>query len=234
MDVKDATAGSYRESAITDQDFMEATSVPPNLLGASSPGEQSATESVQQDANANKKIALIIKCLTQTLFLPSFKMLLRLEQTYESDKVLDMVAGRIIGSELGTRNTETGEISPLKKKKSIIEGEFDLKVNIGINKQAQLNKWFLLMDRANQANASTANMVSLGVVQPQDAKFIDSSKFYDKVLPIVGEKDIEEFKIQAQQPPPQEGATAPGQASQPALPGGSPIQAVSNLNPGAL
>jgi hypothetical protein len=233
MDVRDATAGSYRESAINDQDFMEATSVPPNLLGASSPGEQSATESVQQDQNANKKIALIIKCLAHTVFLPSFKMLLRLEQTYESDKVLDMVAGRIIGAELGIRNTETGKISPIKKKKAIIEGEFDLKVNLGVNKQVQLNKWFLLIDRGNQTNASITNMVQLGVISPQSAKFIDVAEMYDKVLQIMGEKDFEEFKIQAQQPPPQEGgATAPGQASQPALPGGSPIQAVSNLNPG--
>ena len=88
------------------------------------------------------------------------------------------------------------------------------------------------MDRANQANASTANMVSLGVIAPQNAKFIDVSKFYEKVLPVVGEKDIDEFTVQAQQPPIQESGAAPGVASQPGLPSGQPIQAVSNLNPG--
>lgn len=225
MDVKDATAGSYRESAITDQDFFEATSVPPNLLGVSTPGEQSATESVQQDANANKKMAMIIKNLANTVFLPAFRMLLQLEQAYESDKLIEQVAGRVLDA----------DIEFTDKKRSIIEGEFELKVNVGINKQLQLNKWFLLIDRGNQTNASIATMVQLGVVNPQNANFVDVSKFYDKVLPIVGEKDVDEYKIQAQQPPPQEGGqTAPGQASQPAIPGGDPIQAVSNLNPGSF
>ena len=231
MDVKDATAGSYRESAITDQDFFEATSIPPQLLGVSSPGEQSATESVQQDTNANKKIAMIIKNLAQTLFIPAFKMLLRLEQTYETDAFLEKVAGRVLGDVFRSVDDLTGEMSILKKKRAIIEGDFELKVNVGINKQAQLNKWFLLMDRANQANASTANMVQLGVVNPQDAKFIDVAKYFDKVMPIVGEKDVDEYKISAQQPPQEAQGTAPGVASQPSLPGGSPIQAVSNLNP---
>ena len=222
MAVSDTTASSYRESAITDQDFFEATSVPPQLLGVSSPGEQSATESVQQSTNANKKIALIIKNLSQTLFIPVFNMLLRLEQTYESNAFLKQIAGRVLDSDIEAINDNT---------KKIIEGEFELNASLGIDKQAQLNKWFLLMDRANQSNASTANMVQLGVVAPENAKFIDVSKFYDKVLPIVGEKDVEEYKISAQQPPLEAQGTAPGQASQPALPGGSPIQAVSNSNP---
>jgi hypothetical protein len=236
MDVKDATAGSYRESAITDQDFFEATSVPPQLLGVSSPGEQSATESVQQDTNANKKMAMIIKNIANTLFLPSFRMLLQLEQAYESDKLIERVAGRVLGNVLRDVDAVTGQVmGTLTRKRSIIEGEFELKVNVGINKQQQLNKWFLLMDRANQSNASTTTMVQLGVVNPQNAEFINVSKFYDKVLPILGEKDVDEYKIKAQQPPVEQGGQpAPGQASQPAIPGGVPIQAVSNLNPEGL
>lgn len=234
MDVKDATSGSYRESAVTDQDFFEATSISPNQLGVSSPGEQSATESVALDANANKKIALIIKNLAQTLFVPAFKMLLRLEQEYESDEFLEKVAGRVLGVEFGTRDSVTGKIieTSIKKKRDIIQGDFELKVNVGINKQAQLNKWFLLMDRANQSNASTANMVQLGVVAPENAEFISISEIFDRVFPVLGEKDLQAFKIKAQPPPLQEGGTTvPGVASQPALPSGQPIQAVSNLNP---
>jgi hypothetical protein len=234
MDVHDATAGSYRESAVTDQDFFEATSISPQRLGIGTPGEQSATESVQQETNANKKVALVIKSLAETVFVPSFRMLLRLEQEYETDSFLEKVAGRVLGADFGARDPLTGEIiqQSIKKKKDIIQGDFELKVNVGINKQAQLNKWFLLMDRANQANASTANMVQLGVVAPQDAEFISISEIFDRVFPVLGEKDLAAFKIQAQQPPIQEGgAGAPGVASQPALPGGEPIQAVSNLNP---
>lgn len=211
LEVRDVTASSYQESAVTDQDFFEATSIPPQLLGISAPGEQSATESTQQQTNANKKIALIIKNLTYTLFVPSFRMLLQLEQAFESNEFIEKVAGRVLDR----------DISAFKGKSTqIIQGEFDLKANIGINKQAQLNKWFLLMDRANQANVATANMVQLGVVRPQDAEFIKVATLFDKVFPIVGEKDLAEFKIQAQQPPPQEGA-GPGVASQPGQ-GGEP------------
>ena len=226
MDVKDATAGSYRESAITDQDFFEATSIPPQLLGFGSPGDQSATESVQQDTNANKKIAFIIQNLAQTVFVPAFNMLLRLEQAFESDEFLDKLAVRILDADI---NTKDG-----KRKNRIIQGEFDLKVNVGINKQAQLNKWFLLIDRGNATNASLANMVQLGVIAPQDAKFINIASMYDKVLQIMGEKAFEEFKISAQQPPVQEGGQtgSPGVASQPADRGGVPGAEVINMNPG--
>ena len=204
LEVGDVPASSYQESAVTDQDFFEATSIPPGLQGFSAPGEQSATESVQQNTNANKKIAMIIKNLGNTLFLPSFRMLLQLEQKFESAKFIEKVAGRVLDA----------DIAAFKGSTEIIQGEFELKANIGINKQAQLNKWFLLMDRANQANASTAQMVQFGVVNPQDAQFIDTAAIFDRVFPIVGEKDLEAFKIQAQPPPPQEGAT-PGVASQP-------------------
>jgi hypothetical protein len=204
LEVGDVPSSSYQESAVTDQDFFEATSIPPGLQGFSAPGEQSATESVQQNTNANKKIAMIIKNLANTLFLPSFRMLLQLEQEFESAKLIEQVAGRILDA----------DIDAFKNSKEIIQGEFELKANVGINKQAQLNKWFLLMDRANQANASTAQMVQFGVVNPQDATFIDTAAIFDRVFPIVGEKDLEAFKIQAQPPPPQEGTT-PGVASQP-------------------
>ncbi len=67
-----------------------------------------------------------------------------------------------------------------------------------------------------------------------NAEFISISKLFDKVFPIVGEKDLESFKIQAQQPAPQEGegGGVPGVASQPAQAGGVPGAEVINMNPG--
>lgn len=221
LPISDVTASSYRESNVTDQDFFEATSLPPGLLGFSAPGEQSATESTQQNVNANKKIALIVKCLANTLYVPAFTMLLRLEQKYETDEFIEDVTGKV----LGWKFEDDG--APAKK---AIEGDLDIKVNTGLNKSTQLNKFFLLMDRANQTNAATANMVSLGVINPQNAQFIDISKLFDKVFPLLGEKDLEEFKIQAQQPPPQQG-TAPGLASQPGGAGGVEGAEVINMNP---
>ena len=90
------------------------------------------------------------------------------------------------------------------------------------------------MDRANQANASTAQMVQLGVMAPTDAKFMNVMEIFQKVLPLLGEKAVDEFTIQAQPPPvePTEGGV-PGVASQPGLPAESG-QDVVNLNPGGI
>lgn len=222
LPISDVAASSYRDSSITDQDFFEASSIPPNLLGTSTPGEQSATESTQQNANANKKISMVIKSLAQTLYVPAFTMLLRLEQKYETDKFIQEVTGRILGWEFADDGVPS---------KNVIKGDFDLKVNTGLNKQVQLNKFFLLMDRANQANTATAGLVQAGVVAPENAQFFDTVKLFDKVFPLMGEKDVEEFKVKAQAPPVEAGGQVAGVASQPALPGGAEGSNVINLNP---
>jgi hypothetical protein len=84
------------------------------------------------------------------------------------------------------------------------------------------------MDRATMVNQTQANLVATGVASPESVTFIDIMKMYDKTLPILGEKNIQEYKIKAQQPP-MEGGTAPGIASQTGL--SSPEDSVMNMNP---
>ncbi len=208
LDLKDPTNASVQEQLRTDSDFFETTSIPPNLLGAPAPREETATAVTSQNVNANKKIAQIIKNLANTGVIPSLNMLLRLEQTYETDEFIQLVTGR----QLGWRIADDG-IPP----RQIIEGDFDLTVNVGINKQVQVNKWMLLMDRATVANQATAQALQMGVMAPEQASFLDVMKIFEKVFPLVGEKNIEEFKLQAQAPPPQQGA-GQGLAPQTALP----------------
>jgi hypothetical protein len=207
LDIKDPTAGSVMEQQRTDQDFFETTSIPPNLLGAPTHPRETATGVSRHEANANKKISMVIKNLAYTLFLPAFKMLLRLEQEYVTDDFVEMVTGKRLGWKFASDS-----LPP----KEVIQGDFDLMINLNISKQTQLNRLMLVMDRANVVNQSTALLVQGGVLKPQDAKFINSMTIFDRMLPLLGEKDIDEFKIQVQQPPPQEGQL-PGVASQPAL-----------------
>ena len=75
-----------------------------------------------------------------------------------------------------------------------------------------------------------AQMVQTGVVPPDKANFIDTSYIFDKILPVMGEKNVAEFKLAAQAPPPPEG-TAPGIASQPGEGGLNAEAEVSNVNP---
>ena len=66
----------------------------------------------------------------------------------------------------------------------IIQGDFDLNVNIGMNKQTQINKWIMLFDRGVQANQATVGMLQAGVVNPANVHFVDTMKFYHKMLPL--------------------------------------------------
>jgi hypothetical protein len=184
LDIKDPTAGSVMEQQRTDQDFFETTSIPPNLLGSPTHPRETATGVSRHEANANKKISMVIKNLAYTLFLPSF-----LGWKFASDSI---------------------------PPKEVIQGDFDLMINLNISKQTQLNRLMLVMDRSNVVNQSTALLVQGGVLKPQEAKFINTMTIFDRMLPLLGEKDIDEFKIQVQQPPPQEGQL-PGVASQPGL-----------------
>ncbi len=193
-----------QEQARTDFDTFELTSISPNRLGGSSQGEETATEVTVNDANANKKTSQIIKNIANSGFIPAFNMLLRLEQTYENDQFIELVTGRILGWK------GADDDIPFTK---AIEGDFELKVNIGINKQVQINKWFMLGDRATAANAATGQLVQMGVVQSEAIKFQNPAAYFKKALAILGEKDSSEFEIQAQAPP-QETDTK-GVASQP-------------------
>lgn len=223
MDIQGVGGDTVQEQSKTDQDFFETTSIPPNLLGMPTSSDETATATTAHISNANKKIEMVIKNLAYTLFSEAFRYLLRLEQSYETDEFIELVTGRKLGWAFMDDNSPP---------RSLIQGEFGVTANLGVNKQAQLNKWMLLFDRGNQANLATMQMVQIGVVDPKSVKFINTTTFFDRVMPLLGEKEIDEYKIQAQQPPPQEGQGGgmPGIASQPRQLGN--VEAVlSNMNP---
>jgi len=205
LEVHDATAGSAQEQAITDRDYYEATSIPPNMMGMPSSGDETATGVTAHIANANKKISQVIKNLSQTAFVPAFSLLLKLEQNYETDEFIKLVTGRVLGFEW---------IDDSNPPMEIIQGDFDLKVNLGINKQMQLNKYMMLSDRASIVNQSTVQMLQAGVVQPENVHFVNQMAIYHEMLKIIGDKDVERFMTAAQQPPQEEGGGVQGIASQ--------------------
>jgi hypothetical protein len=205
LEISPPSNASIQEQMRTDSDIFEMTSISPNRLGVSSKGDDTATEVISNETNANKKIAQIIKNMANTGFIPTFNMLLRLEQTYEDDNFIRLVTERINGTVL-----DSGQ-----NIREALGGEFDLKVNIGINKQVQANKWLMLMDRSTQANAATGQLVQMGVIPPESVKFQDPAAYFRKAQAVMGEKNSDEFEIQAQAPPQE--AEAGGVASQAAL-----------------
>jgi hypothetical protein len=194
-----------RTQARTDNDYAE-TGLPPLLQGQDTNSE-SATESSNQLTNANKKIAFVIKNLAYSAFLPVFRFLLRLEQAYETEEYIRDVAGKYFGPLIW----DSG-IPP----RTAIQGDFDLQVNIGVNKQAQMNQFLLMMDRATQANQATGQLLQMRVLPPQKATFIDPVKIFKQVLPLVGVQKPDEFDLPGMAPPIEQGAPQGGQASPPA------------------
>ena len=193
-----------KTQARTDNDYAE-TGLPPLLQGGDTTSE-SATESQNQLTNANKKIELVIKNLAYTAWLPVFRYLLRLEQAYETEAYIKAVAGKYFGPLVWDKSI------PIR---SIIQGDFDLQVNISVNKQSQTNKFMMIMDRATAANQATGSLVQMRVLPPQQAKFIDVNKIFKEMLPLMGIKKTSEFDMTAVAPPPEQGEPQ-GQASQPA------------------
>lgn len=213
-----AISGAHQ--ARVDQDYFEASGIPPNLLGLST-NEDTATAATQQLSNANKKISMIIKNIAFTAFLPALQMLLRLEQSYVSDEYVQLVTGKTLG---------WGSAFDNLPPRDLIQGDFDLKVNFGLNKQAQINKFMMIMDRVNQTNQAMAQLLQFGVVDPRKVKFGDPMKVLDATLALLGMKNSEEWKLQALPPQPQ--GEVKGIASQ-ARATNDPVQEVTNLNPEA-
>lgn len=203
MTTMNPMAISPAHRARVDQDYAEA-GVPQNMFGGESVAD-TATESTQQLANANKKIALILKNLAYTAVIPSFQYLLRLIQCYESDEFIKAVTGKVLGWGWGEDGLPA---------KEYIQGDFDLRVNLGLNKQAQASKLFLLIDRGNAINQANVQMVQMGVADPSTIFFVNTGKAYEDAMKVIGFKDIEQYRIPAIAPPmPQ--VEGPGMASQP-------------------
>jgi hypothetical protein len=193
-----------RTQARTDNDYYES-GLPPNLLGGET-NQDTATGQTQQLSNANKKIVLVIRNLAFTLFLPAFKYLLRLEQAYETEEYIKGV----LGAKMGPLIWDTSV--PVR---DILQGDFDVQVNFGVDKKQQINKILLIADRMTQANQATAQLVQTGVMKPQDARFGNPMRLFDELLKISGIKKTDDFEIQATPPPPQEGAAPGGSPSAP-------------------
>lgn len=180
------------QRARVDQDYWEA-GIPPNLLGTAS-GEDTATGANQQLQNANKKVAQVVKNLAYTGFITALRYLLRLEQVYVSDEFVRKVTGKVLGWRFSDDNFPASDL---------IQGDFDLKVNLGINKRAQMNQLFLMTDRGNQYNQVLMQQLMAGVVSPQQAQFFNSAKALQAALPVLGFKNSAEWMLPAMPPMPQ-------------------------------
>lgn len=200
----------------TDQLYTEISSIGPDQMGASQPGseDQSATASSTQSTNANKKMNMVIRNLTQTGIIPMLRMLLRLEQEYESDTLIEQVTGRVLGWKF-VKDPEGKHVGP--RPSVVIQGDFDLSANVGMNKQNQLVQMKTLTELGTQYNGQLTQALQVGAIKAQDAKFYNGGWGFKIMAKILGQKNTEEMFLQAMQPPLQQGKG--GSASPPGVSG---------------
>lgn len=187
-----------------DQLYTEVSSVGPEQVGASAAGseDKTATQSSNQSQNANKKMNMVIRNISYTGILPALQYLLRLEQAYESDAFIELVTGRVLGWKF-VKDSKGKHMGPSPT--TIIQGDFDFTIDMGQNKQIQLAAYKTLTELGNQANASMVQALQVGAIKAQDVKLYNTMWAFEKIAKILGQKDIDEMKLQAIQPPPQQG-----------------------------
>jgi hypothetical protein len=202
-----------------DQLYTEISSIGPEQVGGATPGtdEQSATASSTQSTNANKKMNMVIRNLTQTGILPMLRFLLRLEQEYESDTLIEQVTGRVLGWKF-VKDSEGKHVGP--RPSVVIQGDFDLQISVGINKQNQLAQLKTITELGTQANGTLVQALQVGAVKATDVKFYNSMWGFKQMAKLLGQKDTEEMFYPAMQPPPpQQGQGGKGQPSAPGVSG---------------
>lgn len=224
LQTNNPTINTATISARNQQDYYEATSITPNQLGVSV-RDETATAVSNNQTNANKKIQNMIRNISNTLFVPAFRMLLRLEQCYESDQFIQKVTGQTLGWKFANDGAPSW---------NNIQGDFDLTTEIGVNKQSQLNKFLLVADRMNQTNATLMQMIQARVIDPNNAKFLNTAWAFRQAMGVLKMKNTDEMEISPMAPPPQNEENAQkGLASQPRNVS-NPDQQMGQINPEIL
>jgi hypothetical protein len=215
-----------------DQLYTEISSIGPEQVGSSAPGteDQSATAASTQSNNANKKMNMVIRNLTQTGIIPMLRFLLRLEQEYESDDFIEMVTGRVLGWKF-VKDSEGNHVGP--RPSVVIQGDFDLQVSIGVNKQNQLAQLKTITELGTQANGTLVQALQVGAVKATDVKFFSNMWAFKQMAKLLGQKNTDEMFYPAMQPPPQQGQPGGGtqQPSAPAVSGAMTPAQMNILSP---
>ena len=210
-----------------DQLYTEISSIGPDQVGADSTvgNDESATASSTKSTNASKKMNMVIRNLTQTGILPMLRMILRLEQEYESDTLIEQVTGRVLGWRF-VKDSEGKHLGP--RPSVVIQGDFDMSANVGQNKQNQLAQLKTITELGSQANGQLTQALQIGALKAQDAKFFNAAWSFKWMAKLLGQKNIEEMFLPAMQPPPPQAAQ--GQQGRPSPPGVSSPMTPAQMN----
>lgn len=212
----------------TDQLYTEISSIGPEQLGGttSNTDDESATASSTKSTNANKKLNMVIRNLTQTGIIPMLRFVLRLEQEYESDEFIELVTGRVLGWKF-VKDVKGNHVGP--RPSVVIQGDFDLQISVGINKQSQLAQLKTITELGTQSNGMLIQALQIGAVKAQDVQFFNSVWSFKNMAKLLNQKNTEEMFFPAMQPPPPQQEGQPKGQPSPAGVSGAMTPAQQNI-----
>ena len=177
------TQTSYMEAAVDDNMMQEMSGVTPQKQGLGT--ETKATVAQINLAESNAKIDLFAAIVKETFFVDFFSVLAGLIQRFETDAAILRVA-----------NENFRDLNPTGVHIFDLGEEVDLEINVGlgaVGRQMEIQQNMLAMDRANMSNQAMIGLLQSGAITAQQIRLIDTTKFFEEILPKLGHKNVQDF-----------------------------------------
>ncbi len=228
-DIRDVTQSSYTEALVDDAMIQEMSGVTPGKQGMGS--EEKATTSQINYTESNAKIDLFIAMVGETFMKSFWYKLAKLESRFETDERVLRVANDNFKK---NENTVVPDVYDF-------DIDFDCTIDAGsgtTGKDMELKQAFLAIDRATTSNQASAGLVALYPGQNIQVDFFNVAKMIiDHVLPKLGIKNVDEYKMSIPAPPaptPTQGSANNAQvgATAPQIGGRDTIDMINELQRG--
>ncbi len=197
----DVTQNAYMEAAIDEGMMQELSGITPGKEGMGS-ASQKATVARINEQNADVKISLFIAIVAETYMKPFYHELAWQVNKFESNKKILRIANDSFKSKNPSKLPS--ELLPMLEDVSDFDDlEMDMVLKVGkseYDKDVDLRKLSLIMDKAIMANQSQMQLLQVGLMQPEGVKLYNLAAFEDEIMRLLGVRNIKDFIITVQQP----------------------------------
>jgi len=193
----DVTRPAYMEAAADEAMMQEISGFTPPISGTIG-ADIKATVARINYAEANAKIELYIAIVGETFIRDFFSTLARLIQRFETDETIFSIANDTFRQK---------QQNPFIPDQYDLDFEADCIINVGtsiVGRELEIQQLLLVMDRANMANQSSIQLLTIGAQPPGGVELFNTNYFLKKILNKIGQKDYSEA-IYRLSPPPQQG-----------------------------
>jgi len=193
MQMGDVTQSSYAEANDDDLMMQEMSGVTSEKMGMTRTDKATVAHINYQEAN--EKLAYFISIAGDTYWRQFHYKLAYMIANFETDETVIRIANQ---------NFFAKEESPVQPYIDNFE-DFDADIRITLGPQAagrnqEIQNSMLLMDRSVMYNQQLMGLLQAGVINPQDAKFMNISALAEDLLPALGKRSQQRYFISAKPP----------------------------------